>query len=66
MPRGKGLGGSGQLNYMLHFDGTQQDFDEWHRRGLDFRDAKKPLVGGAECAPAGYETCLNVDKEKVN
>lgn len=35
MPRGKGLGGSSQLNYMLHFDGLQRDFDEWRQYGLD-------------------------------
>ncbi|XP_017083553.1 neither inactivation nor afterpotential protein G [Drosophila eugracilis] len=29
LPRGKGLGGSANLNYMLHFDGHGPDFDSW-------------------------------------
>ncbi|KAH8294947.1 hypothetical protein KR018_004574 [Drosophila ironensis] len=29
LPRGKGLGGSANLNYMLHFDGHAPDFDSW-------------------------------------
>ncbi|XP_023170834.2 neither inactivation nor afterpotential protein G isoform X2 [Drosophila hydei] len=31
LPRGKGLGGSANLNYMLHFDGHGPDFDSWHK-----------------------------------
>ncbi|ALC46368.1 ninaG, partial [Drosophila busckii] len=31
LPRGKGLGGSANLNYMLHFDGSPADFDSWHQ-----------------------------------
>ncbi|XP_022216430.2 neither inactivation nor afterpotential protein G [Drosophila obscura] len=31
LPRGKGLGGSANLNYMLHFDGHGPDFDAWHQ-----------------------------------
>lgn len=33
LPRGKGLGGSSQLNYMLHFDGTKNDFRRWKAHG---------------------------------
>ncbi|XP_030374577.1 neither inactivation nor afterpotential protein G [Scaptodrosophila lebanonensis] len=32
LPRGKGLGGSANLNYMLHFDGHAPDFEAWHKR----------------------------------
>ncbi|XP_037949799.1 neither inactivation nor afterpotential protein G [Teleopsis dalmanni] len=31
LPRGRGLGGSSQLNYMLHFDGYPQDFYYWYK-----------------------------------
>lgn len=32
LPRGKGLGGSSQLNYMLHYSGDiQMEFDRWER-----------------------------------
>ncbi|XP_065348224.1 neither inactivation nor afterpotential protein G-like isoform X1 [Cloeon dipterum] len=32
-PRGRGLGGSGQLNYMVHFPGVPSDFDRWEKEG---------------------------------
>ncbi|XP_049304539.1 neither inactivation nor afterpotential protein G isoform X1 [Bactrocera dorsalis] len=32
LPRGKGLGGSAMLNYMLHFDGEPRDFERWSSR----------------------------------
>jgi choline dehydrogenase len=34
LPRGKGLGGSNQLNYLLHFAGAKEDFDEWQTLGV--------------------------------
>lgn len=33
LPRGKGLGGSHQLNYLLHSTGLREDFDEWEKLG---------------------------------
>jgi choline dehydrogenase-like flavoprotein len=33
VPRGKGLGGSAQINYLLHFEGIETDFDNWVRLG---------------------------------
>lgn len=41
LPRGKGLGGSSNLNYLLHFDGLERDFDEWTRLGADGWDYDK-------------------------
>jgi choline dehydrogenase len=41
LPRGKGLGGSSNLNYLLHFAGLQRDFDEWTRLGADGWDYDK-------------------------
>lgn len=32
-PRGKGLGGSAQINYMLHYGGIRRDFDELEAHG---------------------------------
>ncbi|XP_062563726.1 neither inactivation nor afterpotential protein G-like [Armigeres subalbatus] len=33
LPRGRGLGGSGQINYMLHFTGIREDFERWEKLG---------------------------------
>ncbi|CAO1416166.1 unnamed protein product [Diamesa tonsa] len=35
IPRGKGLGGSHSLNYLLHYNGIKSDFDQWTRLGAD-------------------------------
>ncbi|GAB0099777.1 Neither inactivation nor afterpotential protein G [Sergentomyia squamirostris] len=32
-PRGKGLGGSGQINYMLHSEPVPEELDEWTKKG---------------------------------
>ncbi|XP_076663962.1 glucose dehydrogenase [FAD, quinone] isoform X3 [Andrena cerasifolii] len=31
VPRGKGLGGSGQMNYLVHTFGRPEDYEEWPR-----------------------------------
>ncbi|XP_077290359.1 neither inactivation nor afterpotential protein G [Arctopsyche grandis] len=43
IPRGKGLGGSGQLNYLLHDVGIPSDYDNWIKlgaRGWYYSDLK--------------------------
>ncbi|XP_020817627.1 neither inactivation nor afterpotential protein G [Drosophila serrata] len=64
LPRGKGLGGSANLNYMLHFDGHGADFDAWrdvhnlsdwswaHMRS--FMAASKPKSSEMFEVPRGY------------
>ncbi|XP_068085272.1 uncharacterized protein [Anabrus simplex] len=32
-PRGRGLGGSSQMNYLLHFSGSEADFQQWEALG---------------------------------
>ncbi|XP_041980619.1 neither inactivation nor afterpotential protein G [Aricia agestis] len=43
IPRGKGLGGSGQINFLLHGFGIPEDYDRWKTlgfRGWTFEDLK--------------------------
>lgn len=49
-PRGKGLGGSTLLNYMIFTGGTQQDFDEIAKLGNDEWSWEKiqPIFKGIE------------------
>ncbi|CAH2048994.1 unnamed protein product, partial [Iphiclides podalirius] len=35
LPRGKGLGGSGQMNFLLHGFGLPQDYDAWVEKGFE-------------------------------
>lgn len=39
LPRGKGLGGSSQINYLLHFDGNPKDFERWKANGQDIKSS---------------------------
>ncbi|KAH8311990.1 hypothetical protein KR044_008902, partial [Drosophila immigrans] len=55
LPRGKGLGGSANLNYMLHFDGHGPDFDSWHylHNLSDWRwDQMRPFMLAAKSKPS--------------
>ena len=47
-PRGKVLGGSSMLNYMLYVRGHSKDYDEWRDMGLE---------------GWGYEVCLICSKK---
>jgi choline dehydrogenase len=73
LPRGKGLGGSHQLNYLLHFDGLEKDFDEWKRLGSDGWDYNNlhKLLSRHEtdengCSSSGNECQLDDDNPKLS
>ncbi|XP_058817758.1 neither inactivation nor afterpotential protein G [Topomyia yanbarensis] len=57
LPRGRGLGGSGQINYMLHFTGIKDDFDRWERLGAhDWNfERMKPYLDRLERGTDGVE-----------
>lgn len=38
LPRGRGIGGSSQINYMLHFDGNKKDLLQWEANGAELWD----------------------------
>ncbi|XP_038121670.1 neither inactivation nor afterpotential protein G [Culex quinquefasciatus] len=59
LPRGRGLGGSGQINYMLHFTGTGEDFERWERLGAIGwgYEAMKPYRDGIERERNEGEAC---------
>ncbi|KAM3960387.1 LOW QUALITY PROTEIN: neither inactivation nor afterpotential protein G [Aphomia sociella] len=47
LPRGKGLGGSGQINFLLHGFGLPEDYDRWSRlgfRGWTLEDLKPYFI----------------------
>ncbi|EDV42766.1 uncharacterized protein Dana_GF18158 [Drosophila ananassae] len=55
LPRGKGLGGSSNLNYMLHFDGHGPDFDSWrdlHNLNDWSWSKMRPFMEAAKAKPA--------------
>uniref|UniRef100_A0A1A9VL97 Glucose-methanol-choline oxidoreductase N-terminal domain-containing protein n=1 Tax=Glossina austeni TaxID=7395 RepID=A0A1A9VL97_GLOAU len=54
LPRGKGLGGSSQLNYMLQYEGFEGDFERWARE-YNLKDWQwstiKPYIQAAQAKP---------------
>ncbi|KOB74557.1 Alcohol dehydrogenase, partial [Operophtera brumata] len=47
IPRGKGLGGSGQINFLLHGFGLPSDFTRWNRHGFKgwlYEDLKRYFI----------------------
>lgn len=56
-PRGKGLGGSSQLNYMIHFDGDERDFNLWEKKTgplWNYQNINKYLMKFYNCG--SYQT----------
>ncbi|GBP42235.1 Neither inactivation nor afterpotential protein G [Eumeta japonica] len=59
IPRGKGLGGSGQINFMMHGVGLPKDYERWESlgfKGWSFKDLRPYFVkafgtASAECDP---------------
>lgn len=65
-PRGKGLGGSAQINYMLHFGGVRKDFDELESHGGTEwgYDSLKQFLS----MPLDYDseqTCERINDERI-
>ncbi|XP_059047995.1 neither inactivation nor afterpotential protein G [Achroia grisella] len=49
IPRGKGLGGSGQINFLLHGFGLPEDYERWSRmgfKGWSLEDLKPYFIKG--------------------
>lgn len=66
LPRGKGIGGSSQLNYLLHFDGHRKDFDRWVENGADLwtinDEEDLPNVVDPKNVCSTDHTCSNAEK----
>lgn len=65
LPRGKGLGGSGQLNYLLHFDGTKKDLHRWKAYGAELWDFDNAEVDFNEDSSCAEEMCTLNDQKNV-
>ncbi|KAG1683145.1 Glucose dehydrogenase [FAD, quinone] [Nymphon striatum] len=58
-PRGKGLGGSSSINYMIHMRGVSFDYDNWRKNyNLDGWDYQSVLKYFMKSEQAPTEECL--------
>ena len=48
IPRGRGLGGSNELNYMLHVRGTPEDYNAWQEATGDARWGASSMLGAEQ------------------
>lgn len=58
------MGGSSQLNYLLHFDGTKKDLRRWQAHGAelwDFDDVPHNIYTTSDC---NEDSCSIVDQKK--
>ncbi|XP_037925104.1 neither inactivation nor afterpotential protein G isoform X2 [Hermetia illucens] len=63
-PRGKGLGGSSQINYMLHFSGAHKDFETWSKMGIkgwSIRSQRKSEVEPQSCSRLACKNLLECE-----
>ncbi|XP_038221961.1 neither inactivation nor afterpotential protein G isoform X2 [Zerene cesonia] len=63
LPRGKGLGGSGQINFLLHGFGLPEDYNRWSRLGFEgwtFKDLKPYFMKAFGTTESEFESpCLS-------
>ncbi|XP_013169747.1 PREDICTED: neither inactivation nor afterpotential protein G [Papilio xuthus] len=59
IPRGKGLGGSGQINFLLHGFGLPEDYNRWSRKGFKgwtFKDLKPYFIKAFGTTMSEYDS----------
>ncbi|XP_028026660.1 neither inactivation nor afterpotential protein G [Bombyx mandarina] len=59
LPRGKGLGGSGQINFLLHGSGSPRDYEKWSQLGFEgwtFEDLKPYFLKAFGTTESEFDT----------